>query len=277
MDSNRLKISMETFDNYLRYMEENDCLKSSIESYYLVLKKFYDFLPEDKIITADTSRQWQQYLIEQGYANRTVINRVRVLNGLLKFLGKRQWQCDNTLSLVDSEQPELTRNEYLRLLQTAKTLNKERTYLIIKTLCCVGLRVHELRYVSVEDVKNGQVIVSQRSQPDKVLSIPKALQAELLSYAERNSIISGSIFITRNGKRLNRSNIWHDIQVVCAKAEVPEEKANPRCLWKLHQSTYEEIEDNIAVLVRQAYDRMLENKELTIGWKQREFKTVTGA
>ncbi len=174
--------------------------------------------------------------------------------------------ADNTLVINDAALPELTRNEYLRLLQTAKVLNKERTYLIIKTLCCVGLKINELCQVTVEAAKAGQVVISQHDQPKRSAAIPNVLKGELLDYASRNDIVSGSIFVTKSGKQLNRSNVWHDIQFVCAEAHVPEEKANPRCLWRLHQTTYEGIEHNISVLVTQAYDRMLENEELTIGW-----------
>ncbi|MCD8036630.1 MAG: hypothetical protein LUE88_04505 [Clostridiales bacterium] len=266
MDSSDLKITTETLEDYLKYMGENDCEKSSIESYRVVLKKFYDFLPEEKIITADTAGRWQQFLLDQGYASRTVIHRIHVINGFLKFLDRRQWQFDNTIVPQDSIQPELTRNEYLRLLQTAKALNKERTYIIIKSICCMGLKVTELSQVTVEAVHNGQVIITQHDRTKRTVVIPKALKDELLDYAGRNGITKGSIFVTKKGKPMNRSNIWHDIQLVCAEAHVPEEKANPRCLWKLYQSTYEGIEHNISILVTQAYDRMLENEELTIGW-----------
>ncbi|MCD8036793.1 MAG: tyrosine-type recombinase/integrase [Clostridiales bacterium] len=266
MDSSGLKITKDTLEDYLSYLENNNREQSSIYSYRTVLNKFYGFLPDEKIITADTAREWQEYLIDRGYANRSVIQRVHVVNGFLRFLGKRDWQYDNTLVINDATLPELTRNEYLRLLQTAKVLNKERTYLIMKTLCSVGLKINELRQVTVEAAKAGRVVVSLHDQPKRTAAIPTVLATELLDYAGRNDITTGSIFVTRSGKPLNRSNVWHDIQVVCAEAHVSEEKANPSCLWRLHQTTYEGIEHNISVLVTQAYDRMLENEELTIGW-----------
>ncbi len=267
-DSNndRLEITDETMDAFLKSMVQNNRSPNSIETYRRILTKFYEYLPEEKTVSANTLSQWQKYLLEQGYAARTINAHISILNNFMHFIGKREWQHTVPLAQKENIQPELTRTEYLRLLQTAKVMEKERTYLIIKTLCCIGIRVQELGQITVEAVENGRASVMFYVNNKRLISIPKILRTELLEYAKRENIKSGPIFITRNGTLLNRTNIWNSIQDVCREAHVPEEKANPRCLWKLHQSTYENIQFNISVLIEQAYEQMLDNEELTIGW-----------
>ena len=65
---------------------------------------------------------------------------------------------------------------------------------------------------------------------------------------------------------MDRSNVNHSIRRLSREAKVAEEKANPRCLWKMYQSTQERLQANVAVLIEQAYERMLEQEQLTVGW-----------
>ena len=163
--------------------------------------------------------------------------------------------------------PELTRREYLRLLNTARMLKRERTYFLIKTICCAGVRVQQLSQLTVEAVEAGSAVIRGQCG-SQVLHIPPVLREELLAYAGRHGIRSGPVFITRNGSPINRSNVSDSIRRLCRDAQVPEEKGNPRCLLKLHQATYRNIQNSVAVLIEQAYDRMLEEEQLSAGWEE---------
>ena len=78
--------------------------------------------------------------------------------------------------------------------------------------------------------------------------------------------MSGPLFLTRSGTPVNRVNISSSIKKLCRDARVPEEKGNPRCLLKLYQNTYENIQNSIADLVRQEYLSLLEQEQITAGW-----------
>ena len=56
------------------------------------------------------------------------------------------------------------------------------------------------------------------------------------------------------------------VQALAKDARVAPEKCNPRCLRRLYQTTRDGIFQNISILLDQAYDRMLENEQLTAGW-----------
>ena len=206
--------------------------------------------------------------MKAGYAPSTINSYLSVNNAYLDFVGHREYQLANQLKLETEIQPELTRTEYLRLLQTARALDREKVYLLVKLFGTTGLTVQELDKVTVEAVKDGKltVIFSRNKQ---VLRIPEGLQKELLDYAKRNGYLSGPIFLTKEGTPMSRTYVSTIIRQLCTAAKVPEEKGNPRCLKRLYQSTRAGIEDNIALLVEQAHNRLLEQEQLEIGWDER--------
>ena len=100
----------------------------------------------------------------------------------------------------------------------------------------------------------------------QLLHLPDFLRKELLAYAQRNGISSGPIFCTKSGKPLGRTAVTDSIKQLCRDARVSEEKANPRCLKRLWQSTQDGIRAQIDLLVEQACDRLMEAEQLTVGW-----------
>lgn len=260
-----LHMTAETVDAYITEMERKGRVAGTIEEYRRNLNQLYAFLSEDKCIYPDTLRQWREALLEQGYSPRTANARISAVNSYLLFCGRRDLQVIRQLEFAECPHPELTRSEYLRLLQTARLLGKERLYLLIKLFGSTGLPVQSLERVTVEAVQKGFVITGE-GKKRQVVRFPGCLQKELLDYARREEIQTGRIFLTRAGKPLSRTNVADGIRHLCRDAQVPEEKGNPRCLRRMYQETQEGILQNISVLIDQAYQNMLEKEQLTIGW-----------
>ena len=101
----------------------------------------------------------------------------------------------------------------------------------------------------------------------EIIRLPDSVCRELLDYAGRQGIQSGPIFLTRAGKLIDRTFAAQSIRRLCPTAQVPEEKGSPRCLRKMYQVTREGIERNVALLVEQAQNRLLEEEQLTVGWQ----------
>ena len=99
------------------------------------------------------------------------------------------------------ETPALTWTEYLRLLETARTLEDRRPYLLVKLFCNTGLRIRELPNVTVEAVKAVEMTTGFLKSPKRLL-FPSALRAKLLDYASGAGIRSGSLFVRQNGNPL---------------------------------------------------------------------------
>ncbi len=260
-----LKLTSDDLEAYLDGLSRKGRVAGTLTAYRHNIYALYTTLPPDKTVRPGTLAQWQKELLEQGYSPRTVNTRLSAANGLLDYLGRRDLQYVGTLE-VDDVQPELTRTEYLRLLTTARALDKERLYLLVKVFGCTGIPVQELPRVTVEALDEGQITV-RNGGTVQLLHLPDFLRKELLAYAQRKGILSGPLFRTRNGKPLSRTSVTDSIKRLCRDARVPEEKANPRCLKRLWQSTQDGIRAQIDLLVEQACDRLMETEQLTVGWE----------
>ena len=224
------------------------------------LSKLRKYLPEDSNLDPAFLSSWQSELLEQGYSPGTVNSCTATVNGLLEFAGRRDLQAGQIPINGEVSSPELTRNEYLRLLQAAKLLKKRQTYLLVLLFGTMDLTLRSLSRVTVEAVQEGWVFAPRR------LRVPPCLRAELLAYAGERGIGSGPVFCTRYGKLMDRGNINVRIQSLARDARVSAEKCNPRCLRKLCTATQESIRANLELLAEQTYDRLLEKESLTAGW-----------
>ena len=255
-------MTMERIEEFLEDMARRDCRPGSMKKYERNLRALYAFLPEDKRIDRETMSLWRTDLLERGYAARTVNSCLSVGNQYMEYIQQANWREKDFLPVEASLQPELSRSEYKRLLQTAKLLGKERLYFTIKVLGSMGLKVHELPEVTRESLFSGRILLRERK-----VRFPPLLRQELEEYAERHGIRAGPVFLTRNGVPPDRTQVWTEIRKLCQDARVPEEKANPRCLRNLYQSTQESIRSSISILIEQAYDRLLEEEQDSVGWE----------
>ena len=266
-EQNGIKLSQLDIDMFLEQMLSNGSKPGTVKQYRQCLKRFYADLPDDKTIYSNTITNWRELMLTEGYAPRTINVTISAVNRLLDYLGRRDLQNMNRAEAKESESPELSRAEYLRMLSTAKNLGKEKAYLLTKVFASMVLPVQELKLLTVEAVKKGVVELPAFGDKVEELNIPAGLQQELLSYARRKDIASGPIFQTRDGKPMWRTNVTFVIGNLCEEARVPVEKGNPRCLRQLYQSTMAGIEENVARLVKQEYSRLLDCEQAYIGWE----------
>ena len=266
-EQNGIKLSQLDIDMFLEQMLSNGSKPGTVKQYRQCLKRFYADLPDDKTIYSNTITNWRELMLTEGYAPRTINVTISAVNRLLDYLGRRDLQNMNRAEAKESESPELSRAEYLRMLSTAKNLGKEKAYLLTKVFASMVLPVQELKLLTVEAVKKGVVELPAFGDKVEELNIPAGLQQELLSYARRKDIASGPIFQTRDGKPMWRTNVTFVIGNLCEEARVPVEKGNPRCLRQLYQQTMAGIEENIAKMVKQEYSRLLDCEQAYIGWE----------
>ena len=145
------------------------------------------------------------------------------------------------------EEKELTKAEYMRLVNSAKQKGNERLNLLIQTICGTGIRVSELQYITVEAVKCGEAVVSLKGKTRSVF-IVKELKKKLLLFAQKQNIKSGMIFVTRTGKPISRTNIWREMKALCEQANVNPQKVFPHNLRHLFARVFYGIEKDIAKL-----------------------------
>ena len=258
-----VSLSPGEMESFLEDMRARGRVEDTLDWYRRGLRKLYLFLPEEKRIRRGTLAGWRGALLAEGYASSTVNLFLSGANSYLEYLGFREFQLTGQLKKERKLQPELTRNEYLHLLRTAKALERERTYLLVKIFASTGLSVQEIGCVSVESVRQSRILL-----PDgRAVHLAPCFCGELLEYAAREGIRSGPIFLDRGGKPMSRTNVTGSIKQLCLAAGIPEEKGNPRCLRKLYLATKANVEANISVLVEQAMDRILEREQQDVGWE----------
>ena len=241
-------MSLESMDSFLSCLESQGKTKLTVETYRRCLKRFFLFLPEDKKVNADALRQWRDAILAEGAAVGTANLHVAAANSYLEFMGRRELQLKPMPHEKPLETPALTWTEYLRLLETARTLENKKPYLFVKLFCNTGIRIRELPNVTVEAVKAGEMMTGPKKSP-KCLLFPSALRAELLDYASGAGIRSGSLFVRQNGNPLDHSEILPMIVKLFKKAGVPRNKATSKTLRQFYRTTRERIHSEIAAQV----------------------------
>lgn len=232
------------FANYLRCEEKSAATQ---EKYLRDVHTFCKYTSGNEV-SKELVVDWKKHLVEQGYAVRSINSMLASVNCLLEFLGLSNCKVKNIRmqrQTYCAEDKELTKAEYLRLLQVSK--KNEQLNLVIQTICGTGIRVSELQYFTVEAVRYGEVTVDCKNKTRTIL-VPSKLKNILLNYAKRHGITTGAIFITRTGQPLNRSNIWAAMKKLCETAGVKASKVFPHNLRKLFARTFYGIEKDIAKL-----------------------------
>ena len=183
---------------------------------------------------------WKAALLEAKLAPATINIKLAAVNRFLVFLGwpafrVKPLRIQRRLFRDDSR--ELTRPEDLRLLETARTQGRERLALLLETICGTGIRVSEVRYVTVEAVYRGRAEISLKGKIRTIL-LPGKLCRKLLKYARKHKTVSGEIFLTRNGTSLSRRQIWTELKRLCKSAGVESAKVFPHNLRHLFATIF---------------------------------------
>lgn len=232
---------------YACHLREEEKSRITIEKYLRDVRGFAHYLGS-QYITKDAVIAYKQQLLNQGYALRSVNSMLAAVNSFLTFCGLTDCRvrlCRMQREIYQRSERELSRAEYLRLLRAAE--GDRRLWLLMQTICSTGIRVSELNYFTVEAVRRGEVSVACKNKSRKIL-LPGKLQKLLLRYARTIGITGGVIFRTRNGKPLDRSNIWAAMKRLCARAKIDPGKVFPHNLRKLFARTFYDLEKDIAKL-----------------------------
>lgn len=265
-ESSYYVLARSDIDLYLQDVASRGCKQGTLENYRRSLLNFFDWLPEGKQVSREKVYEYQEYLIGK-YTSRTVNMKMTAINGILGFLDLREYQSTVKASVDDTAiQPELSRNEYLRMLSAAKAIGDERLYLIIKLFGTTGIAVQEFDKVTVEAVRSG-TIVTFPNRNRLALRIPACVQSELLEYAKEKGVKSGPIFLTREGRPLGRTTLSNMVPHIARYAKVEENKCTPRWLQKLYAETWDTIKSNVNVMLQMTYDKLLEQEQVIYGWQ----------
>ena len=240
--------TLQSYKNHL-YIQEKST--NTIDKYIRDIRTFTAWLQtqEEKDITKDCVIRYKKYL-EARYRPSSTNSMLTALNGFFEYTGWHDCRVKTLKTQPDhiyAQEKELTRAEYEKLITTAEEDGNLRLALLMETLGCTGLRVSEIEFVTVEAVKQGKAGISCKGK-HRWIYLVHDLKMKLLSYCKKKNIRSGSIFITRNGTPLDRSNIWTEMKEIAKKAEIALEKVFPHNLRHFFARVHYKAHKNISHL-----------------------------
>ncbi len=233
------------FEMYLKNEERS---AATVDKYMHDVRFFASFV-SDSEIQKQTVLEYKKRLGE-AYAVASANSMLAALNSFFRFCG---WQdmCVKQFKMQRKvycpEEKELTRAEYVRLLNAASKTHNERLNLIIQTICATGIRVSELEYITVEAVRCGEAVVNCKGKNRRIFIVPE-LRKKLLRYVREKQIETGAVFITRSGRAISRNNVWREMKSLCEEAGISSAKVFPHNLRHLFARTFYSIEKDIAKL-----------------------------
>lgn len=243
-----MKIHRTTLEQFAAWLQAEERSPATAEKYCREAAHFARRLG-DRPLDRETAQAYKEELT----ACRTaagVNGAVAALNALFAFLGVPECRLKAVRvqrQIFRDEARELTEKEYRRLLAAARVRKNERLLLVMETICATGIRVSELRFFTVEAVRSGRAEVTNKGKTRTVF-LPGKLRKVLLQYARARGISAGPVFVTRGGRPLDRSNIWHEMKALCREAGVAEGKVFPHNLRHLFARTYYGLEKDIVRL-----------------------------
>lgn len=251
------------------FLESDKCsnLNPDTRRYYAnCLQDLLAFTRRNDAPTGQQLADWINHL-RQSYGRKAINVHIAAANQYFRWCGRPDLLRGHLKPEQETDQPTptVTRAEYLKLLRAARTLGKQRTYLLIKLFATTDLPVQCLDQVTAEVVKAGSGTLDCHGVSIN-FRCPPPLQRELLDYMAQCGVYRGPVFVTRNDRPISRISVFKSMQNLCQLAGVPEEKGNPRSFRNLYRATQQELDARMAALKIQMYDQMIEIEQEAIGW-----------
>lgn len=241
-------ITKEAIKGFENYLYEGEKSVNTIQKYMRDVVAFYGWVKDRDLKKTDVL-EYKQHLCEV-YAPKSVNSVLSSLNALFGFMGWHDLRVrilKIQRRIFADKEKELTKSEYERLLTAAKNNKNDRLYYLMQTIASTGLRVSELKFVTVEAIRQGQAVINCKGKIRQIF-LPKALCKMLNQYIKKQNINSGSIFVSKGGKPIDRFAVWKLMKSLCDSAGVSKDKVFPHNLRHLFARTYYSIEKDIVRL-----------------------------
>ena len=242
------KITNKLINEFKEYLKAEEKSAATLEKYIRDITVFAVWIC-GRELNKELVLEYKQSIVS-AYAPASVNS---MLSSINSFFAYNEWYELRVKALKIQKQifaekeKELTKPEYKSLLKAAKKRNNEQLCLVMQTICGCGLRVSELSAVTVEAVRAKKATINCKGKM-RIVMLPDDLCRLLLRYIRENNIKSGPVFVTRNGRPLDRSNIWRMMKSLCIDAGVSPDKVFPHNLRHLFARTFYGIEKDIVKL-----------------------------
>lgn len=234
-------ITAESMQAFGQHLEGEERSTATVEKYLRELRRFAVWQAGGSVTKASVAA-WKAYLLAEHYNPATVNGKLAALNAFFAFVA---WEDCRVKSLklqrrlFRDASRELTQPEYRRLLETANSQGRERLALVIETMGATGIRVSELRYITLEAARLGRAEIALKGKIRTIL-LPGKLCRKLTRFSQKQKIASGELFLSKSGCSLSRKQVWAELKRLCGAAGVEPTRVFPhnlrhlfaRCFYK---------------------------------------------
>lgn len=242
------KMLLSKLEDYKAYLWSEERSRNTVEKYVRDIKVFLIFLEECEA-DKEALMEWKKKLAQE-YAPASVNSMLAAVNNFFDWLGFAQYKVKPVKiqrNIFTRPEKELTYEEYKRLVRAAQENKNVRLSLLLQTMCATGIRVSELKFITVSAALSGRAIVNCKGKT-RTIFLPKEMCGRLRRYCRETKITDGAVFITTGGNPLDRSNIWRDMKALCEDAKVAPGKVFPHNLRHLFARTYYMLEKDLSKL-----------------------------
>ena len=235
----KLQLTEQAFDQFEDYLRHDEREESTIEAYLRSLTRFAEWA-DGRAVTKELAMEWKAALAEAGYRPISVNAMLAAVNKFFICMGREDCKVKYLKlqrQMFRKSEKDLSKEEYQRLVQAAHEKGDLRMELILETICATGIRVGELKYITLETVRAGVAEIALKGKIRTIL-LPHRLCRKLQKYAKQQKIASGKIFLTQDGLPVSRQSIWTRMKALCEAAGVERSKAFPHNLRSLFARSF---------------------------------------
>ncbi len=239
----------EQLGRYRLHLIEEERSPNTIEKYVRDVRALFAYYPGQPKLSKDMVLDYKRTLSEK-YKSTSINSMLVALNQFFRFCQRDDLRVKLIRvqrSAFREQRRELTLDDYKKLVHAARTKKKERLSFLLQTICSTGIRVSEHRFVTVEALRSGTARIASKGK-ERMVFLPEKLRKALLKYCAIKGIVSGPVFVTRNGNPMNRCNIWAEMKALCKGAEVDAGKCFPHNLRHLFALTHYRLEKDVVRL-----------------------------
>ena len=235
----KLQLTEREFDQFEDYLRHDEREESTIEAYLRSLTRFAEWA-DGRAVTKELAMEWKAALAEAGYRPISVNAMLAAVNKFFTCMSREDCKVKYLKlqrQMFRKSEKDLSKEEYQRLVQAAHEKGNLRMELILETICATGIRVGELKYITVEAVRAGVAEIALKGKIRTIL-LPHRLCRKLQKYAKQQKIASGKLFLTQDGLPVSRQSIWTRMKALCEAAGVERSKVFPHNLRSLFARSF---------------------------------------
>ena len=243
-------LTPEMLEPYREYLMDEERSRATVEKYLRDARKFLEYLGDDGRVDKEKVREFKQELMEH-YKISSVNSMLAAVNSFLGFVGRGDLKVKLLKvqkAVYSRPEREMTEKEYEGLVRTAKRLGDLRMSMLLQTIGSTGIRISELKFITVESLETGRAEIYNKGK-SRVVLLPVELTRLLKKYCRKAGIRIGSIFITRQGNPLDRSNVSKKMKQLARAAGVDAAKVFPHNFRHLFARTFYNIEKDVVRLM----------------------------